>query len=138
MKGLAEVILGLCGLVEAEGRLLRENAFTLTRRCVILTLGLLFGAGALALGIAAAYEVMLLMLPEPGALAVAAVLCALVCAALLWSVREKCEKYIKNPEEEALGNAPKAQAPPEKEKTDKPGTSREKESTGDQETRRPA
>lgn len=55
MKGLAGLVLSLFDLCEAEGRLLQENVIATVRRSVILTLGLVFGAVALAFLVASAY-----------------------------------------------------------------------------------
>lgn len=128
MHGLAELILSLCGLMEAEGRLLRDNVFLLTRRCVILVVGILFGTAALACIVAASYEVMLLVMPKPAAIALMGIICAVIGAALLWSVREKCEKKenprtaTQPPFQETVGTprmkTRKMEKMPEGEKTD--------------------
>ena len=65
MKGLAELVVSLCDLCEAEGRLLQEGVLRTVRRTVTLTLGLLFGAAALALLLAALYALLTSFMPVP-------------------------------------------------------------------------
>ncbi|WP_300926841.1 hypothetical protein [uncultured Desulfovibrio sp.] len=72
MKGLAELVVSLCDLCEAEGRLLQEGVLRTVRRTVTLTLGLLFGAAALALLLAALYALLTSFMPVPAALLLSA------------------------------------------------------------------
>ena len=53
MKGLAELIISFFDLLEAEGQLLRHNALRTLRTAMLLGVGLLFGAAALAFFVAA-------------------------------------------------------------------------------------
>ncbi|WP_300879677.1 hypothetical protein [uncultured Desulfovibrio sp.] len=87
MKGLAELVVSLCDLCEAEGRLLQEGVLRTVRRTVTLTLGLLFGAAALALLLAALYALLTSFMPVPAALAVLGLASAVVAACLLVSAR---------------------------------------------------
>lgn len=87
MKGLAELVVSLCDLCEAEGRLLQEGVLRTVRRMVTLTLGLLFGAAALALLLAALYALLTSLMPVPAALAVLGLASAVVAACLLVSAR---------------------------------------------------
>lgn len=111
MKDLAELILSLCGLLEAEGRLLKENALDLTFRCSIMVIGLLFGAAALACMVAAAYSALLLMISRPAAIALMGLMCAMASAGLLWSLRGKCRKQNKA-REIAAETPPQSQVAP--------------------------
>lgn len=87
MKGLAELVVSLCDLCEAEGRLLQEGVLRTVRRTVTLMLGLLFGAAALALLLAALYSLLTSFMPVPAALAVLALASAVIAACLLLSAR---------------------------------------------------
>lgn len=89
MKGLAELVVSLCDLCEAEGRLLQEGVLRTVRRTVTLTLGLLFGAAALALLLAALYALLTSLMPVPAALALLGLASAAIAVCLLWSARGK-------------------------------------------------
>lgn len=102
MKGLAELVVSLCDLCEAEGRLLQEGVLRTVRRTVILTLGLLFGAAALALLLAALYALLISLMPVPAALAILGLASAAVAACLLWSARRGAAP---SPREQAQGGA---------------------------------
>ena len=62
MKGLAELIISFFDLLEAEGQLLRHNALRTLRTAMLLGLGLLFGAAALAFFVAALYKALSIVL----------------------------------------------------------------------------
>ena len=87
MKGLAELVVSLCDLCEAEGRLLEEGILRTVRRVAFLSLGLLFGAGALALLLAALYALLTDLMPTPAALALLGAASAAVAAGLLLGAR---------------------------------------------------
>ena len=87
MKGLAELVVSLCDLCEAEGRLLEAGILRTVRRVALLSLGLLFGAAALALLLAALYAFLTSLLPTPAALALLGGASAAVAALFLWSAR---------------------------------------------------
>ncbi len=61
-------------------------------RSVILTLGLVFGAVALAFLVASAYTSLRLFIAAPIALAIMAVICACIAGVMLWSVKLKKKK----------------------------------------------
>lgn len=87
MKGLAELVVSLCDLCEAEGRLLEAGILRTVRRVALLSLGLLFGAAALALLLAALYALLTSLLPRPTALALLGGASAAIAVLLLWSAR---------------------------------------------------
>ena len=87
MKGLAELVVSLCDLCEAEGRLLEDGILRTVRRMAFLSLGLLFGAAALALLLAALYALLTELMPTPWALALLGVASAAVAACLLLGAR---------------------------------------------------
>ena len=87
MKGLAELVVSLCDLCEAEGRLLEAGILRTVRRVALLSLGLLFGAAALALLLGALYALLTSLLPTPAALALLGGASAAIAAILLWSAR---------------------------------------------------
>ena len=87
MKGLAELVVSLCDLCEAEGRLLEAGILRTVRRVAFLSLGLLFGAAALALLLAALYALLTVFLPTPAALALLGTASAGVAACLLLGAR---------------------------------------------------
>ncbi len=89
MKGLAALLLSLFDLFEAEGRLLQENIIVTVQRCVILALGLIFGAAALAFLAAAAYALLAIYTPAPVACLLMALLCLCICGVMLWWVKQK-------------------------------------------------
>lgn len=92
MKGLAGLVISLFDLCEAEGRLLQESVIATVQRSVILTLGLIFGAAALAFLVASAYTSLRLFIAAPIALAIMAVICACIAGIMLWSVKRKKKK----------------------------------------------
>lgn len=92
MKGLAGLLLSLFDLCEAEGRLLQESVVATVQRSVILTLGLAFGAAALAFLVASAYTVLRLYIAAPVALTIMAAICASIAGVMLWSVKRKKKK----------------------------------------------
>lgn len=87
MGSLAELILNLCDLLEAEGRLLRANVLRATQKGVLLVLGLLFGAAGLAFFVAAIYKALAMLVPEPVALAILGFLC-LAIGIIIWSASQ--------------------------------------------------
>lgn len=87
MKGLAELVVSLCDLCEAEGRLLEAGILRTVRRAALLSLGLLFGAAALALLLAALYALLTSLLPTPAALALLGCASAAIAVLLLWGAR---------------------------------------------------
>ncbi|WP_291358272.1 hypothetical protein [Desulfovibrio sp.] len=87
MKGLAELVVSLCDLCEAEGRLLEAGILRTVRRAGLLSLGLLFGAAALALLLGALYTLLTSLLPTPAALGLLGGASALIAALLLWGAR---------------------------------------------------
>ena len=89
MKGLAELVVSLCDLCEAEGRLLEAGILRTVRRAGLLSLGLLFGAAALALLLAALYALLTALLPRPAALALLGCASAAIAGLLLWNARGK-------------------------------------------------
>ena len=87
VKGLAGLVVSLCDLCEAEGRLLEAGILRTVRRVGLLSLGLLFGAAALALILGALYALLTSLLPTPAALALLGGASAVIAAILLWSAR---------------------------------------------------
>lgn len=87
MKGLAELVLSLCELCEAEGRLLQENVLRTLRRALLLSLGLIFGAAALAFLVAATYVTLSTLLPKQYALCLMAFVCTGIAILLCFNAR---------------------------------------------------
>lgn len=108
MKGLAELVVSLCDLCEAEGRLLQEGVLRTVRRAVALMLGLLFGAAALAFLLAALYVLLTSLMPVPAALVTLGLASAAIAACLLWSARRVAAPAGEQPEAQAgaAGEAP--------------------------------
>lgn len=77
MKSLAELVLSLCDLGEAEGRLLRENVRNIGIGCGIAGIALLFASACIGLLIISAFDSLLAIIPLPLCLLIAAFLCAL-------------------------------------------------------------
>lgn len=97
MVRLAEFILGLLSLIEAEGRLLRLNTLILTRGIIFILMGFICGAGALAFFLAALYKALILVLPELLSLVIMGGACSLLAIIFIWSVpgcRRKTRKNI--------------------------------------------
>ena len=80
MKGLAELIISFFDLLEAEGQLLRHNALRTLRTAMLLGLGLLFGAAALA----ALYKALSIVLHPAWVLCIIGLACAGIAGGLLW------------------------------------------------------
>lgn len=83
MNKLAEFILSFFNLLEAEGRVLRQNALHFCRGCCFLVIGALFLAAALGLLAGAAYAALSLALPSWACLAIMGVVCAAIAAILM-------------------------------------------------------
>ena len=56
MKGIAEIIIGLLSLLEAEGIVFRANAIRLIRAALLQIIAFVFAGAALAFFVAAAYK----------------------------------------------------------------------------------
>ncbi len=87
-KGPAELILSLCDLLEAEGRVLRENAQNIGLGCAIAGIALLFVAAALALVTIAAFEGLLAILPVSAVLLIVAAICIAIALCLFLAARK--------------------------------------------------
>lgn len=96
MEKLAELIISLLNLAEAEGRLLQEGALRTTRRCIIMVIAMSFGAASLAFFIGALYVFLIIYLPLYIVLAILAGICGLICLGLLWSTRRVLPKAPKS------------------------------------------
>jgi protein-S-isoprenylcysteine O-methyltransferase Ste14 len=84
MSALADVVIGVVELVEAEARKLRTSV-----KGLVLSIVLILAAGLLILGavgwlVAAAYLQLLTWLPPAGAAAVIGVMILLVAGGILW------------------------------------------------------
>ena len=84
MKGLAELIISFFDLLEAEGQLLRHNALRTLRTAMLLGLGLLFGAAALAFFVAARDKALSIVLHPAWVLCIIGLVCAGIAGGLLW------------------------------------------------------
>lgn len=84
MKGLAELVVSLCDLCEAEGRLLEAGILRTVRRAALLSLGLLFGGAAIALLLGALYALLTSLLSTPAALALLGCASAAIAGVFLW------------------------------------------------------
>lgn len=84
MKGLTELVLRLCDLGEAEGRVLRENIKTVGIGCSIAGIGLVFAAAAFALIAISVFFGLLVILPMPVCLLILASLCAIIAYCFLF------------------------------------------------------
>lgn len=84
MKGLAEFVLSLCDLAEAEGRVFRENVFRVGIGCILAALGLLFIGASLAFIAASFYHALLTITSTPMALLAISAFCAFIGFILLW------------------------------------------------------
>lgn len=98
MKGLAELVLSLCDLIEAEGRLLRKSVKRTGQGCVLSAVGIIFIGAALAFLVAAAYEAVAALVPAPVAFLILAAMCGLFAAGILWSARQCTRKSPKKPQ----------------------------------------
>lgn len=87
MRGLAAFVLRFFDLCEAEGRLLQENVLVTVRRCVFLSLGILFIAAAAAFFLGAAYFWLRLILPVPACLVIIGAACVCLGVFLLLLTR---------------------------------------------------
>lgn len=92
MKRLTELVLRLCDLGEAEGRVLRENAKTVGIGCALAGLGLVFAAAAFALIAISVYSGLLAILPMPACLLILALFCAVIALLFLFYA----SKWLKN------------------------------------------
>lgn len=87
MKGLAELVLSLCDLAEAEGRALKNGIRRTGQGCLLSGIGLLFAGAALAFITAAIYEALAGILPRPAAFLIMAGVCIVIAAGVLWSAK---------------------------------------------------
>lgn len=84
MNGLTEIIIRFFDLLEAEGRQLQHHALLTVRMVVLLALGLLFGAAAVAFLVAALYQALIVILHPAWVMGILALACAGVAGGLLW------------------------------------------------------
>ena len=84
VNGLTEIVIRFFDLLEAEGRLLQRNALSTVRMAVLLALGLLFGAAAVAFLVAALYQALIVILHPAWVMGILALACAGVAGGLLW------------------------------------------------------
>lgn len=89
MKRAAGLVLGLCDVLEAEGRLLRESAWHTSLSCVLAAVGALFLGGGFVLLVTAAYHVLRALLPVTLVYVVLGVLCLIIALGFLWSARRR-------------------------------------------------
>lgn len=87
---MAELVLSLCDLLEAEGRLLRQNITRTGAGCGIAGIGLLFVCGALLFLTAAVYEILAMYMPKPLVLLVMCAICGLIAVILIIWSGKKC------------------------------------------------
>lgn len=85
MKGLAELVLSLCELAEAEGRALRQSVKRAGSGCLLIAIGMGFLAAALAFAVAAASQALARVLPPWGASLALSGLCLLIAVIVIWS-----------------------------------------------------
>ena len=111
MKGLAELVVSLCDLCEAEGRLLESGILRTVRRVGLLSLGLLFGAAALALLLAALYALLTALLPRPAALGLLGAASAVIAGLLLWGARGRAAQDAGETKAEEGAGKPGAEEP---------------------------
>lgn len=102
MNSMAELVLSLCNLVEAEGRLLQKNTLAVFRSCILLLAAMIFGIAAIAFFIAAIYAVLNEILPTYLVLCIMGLACLAVAAAFYWSMRI-CRNKPKSPPPQTNG-----------------------------------
>ncbi|ATD80150.1 MULTISPECIES: phage holin family protein [Desulfovibrio] len=91
MNGLTEVIIRFFDLLEAEGRQLQRNTLLTVRMAVLLVLGLIFGAAAVAFLVAALYQALTLILHPAWVMCILGLVCAGIAGGLLWWSRPRKE-----------------------------------------------
>lgn len=64
MKGMAELVLSLCELAEAEGRVLRTNVQRMGKGCALVTIAFFFLTLALIFVLVAIYDILAIWLPK--------------------------------------------------------------------------
>lgn len=94
MKRVAGLVLGLCDVLEAEGRLLRESAWHTSLSCALAAVGALFLGGGFVLLVTAAYHVLCALLPVTLVYVVLGALCLIIALGFLWGAR-KCILSLK-------------------------------------------
>ena len=97
MEKLAEIIVSLFNLLEAEGRLLRANVLRSIRLAGVTAvgIGLLFTAAGFL--VAALYSLLAIVMPVPAALALVGVGCLIAAMLLLWIPKKKTLKKKTDP-----------------------------------------
>lgn len=100
MKGLAELVVSLFDLCEAEGRLLQESILATARHVGLLFLGLLFGAAALALLLAALYALLNAFLSAEAVLGILGAACAVIALFCFRGARGPVALPLAQPEAE--------------------------------------
>lgn len=93
MKGLAEIVIALCDLLEAEGQLLQRKVLQTLRMGAALLLGLLLGSIAVIFLVAAAYQALTAYLHPGWALMILSVCCAAAAGGLVWVSLPKKPKH---------------------------------------------
>lgn len=101
MNNLAELVLSLCSLFEAEGRLLRENILLTLSRFLLIVAGAGFAVTALAFFLAGIYNILLAIMPKALALACLGLASALISFIFFWSSALWRRKKKQNLQKEA-------------------------------------
>lgn len=83
MRGVTEFILSLFELLEAEGRLLRNNVGRTGAGCLIAGMGIFFIGGSLAFLVTAIYELLRVYVSAPMAFLLLAACCMAIGLGLL-------------------------------------------------------
>lgn len=126
MGGLVEIFLSLCGVCEAEGRALRENALLVARRLGIASLAVVFLGAGLALLLAALYSLLAMMVA--GWLVFALVgLAALGMAGALFMLASRGRPACSRDQERPAADNGKAANDPEDPASELPPGERQKE-----------
>lgn len=107
MKNLAGVILGLCDILEAEGRLLQEQTLRTLRKSLFLITGMAFIAAALAFLVASGYSMLITFMARPLALALMGVLCAIIASIFLWLTKSRNDTTVSSDKDAGTENITK-------------------------------
>lgn len=92
MKKLTSLVLGLCDLLEAEGRVLKWNVKTIGVGCGLCAVGLIFGGIALGFMVAAICNALGDILPTWVILLIGAIICGILAGIILWGAKKWMQK----------------------------------------------
>ncbi len=92
MKALVDTFISVCELAEAEGRLLKRKAVETTSVIMLILVGVILFASAIALSLTALHYIFASWFSMPTAFFATSLVCLLLAGGVLWSAMKLYKK----------------------------------------------